>query len=249
MISVVPAWLRCSLLLPLPLAVPVTGAELDYSVGAQLHYKEASQPIAIQDKRASFRVGGAALQLAAAHRRYGKVYLLAGGGYSPKEQASFLGASVSGSADSYFYGVGYEYRHPLSDRHTVVASADYIDYRVEGDFSGVRGTRPVAATIRSDVSTADLSLGWGYRWSEQASLVAGIGQSDWQIDATARGRLGEALSARTQAVADGRDSFVFIGGEYRGFTWPISWRYQRGALNADNRVTLNALQVTIAAPL
>lgn len=235
-------------LLPLQ-SLAASDSSIDYTIAGQLHYKEAARPIAIQDKVASFRVGGAALQLTAAYPRYGSLYLLGGGGYSPKERASFLGAAVSGSADSYFYGAGYEYQLPLNDRHSLVAATDYIEYRVQGDFTGSRLSLPVAAKISSKISTADFSLGWRYLFSEAITVTLGAGRSSWQIDATARGRLGASVSAQTEAVADGWDRFGFVGGDYRGFKWPISWRYQRGVLSADNRVTLNAFQLALRLPL
>jgi hypothetical protein len=107
----------------------------------------------------------------------------------------------------------------------------HIEYPIAGQLHYKEAARPIA------------------RQDKVASFTLGAGRSSWQIDATARGRLGASVSAQTEAVADGWDRFGFVGGDYRGFKWPISWRYQRGVLNADNRVTLNAFQLALRRPL
>jgi hypothetical protein len=177
------------------------------------------------------------------------VYVGGGSGYSPNETASFLGANISGSAKSIFYNYGYSYKYQLSEKSQLVFAGDYVDYAIEGDFSGDRAGVPVAAKITSDISMADISMAWRHSLSDQFYVSLGLGSSRWKIDALAKGSLGDSIRASTQASADGTDPLAFIRAEFNLLGLPLNLRYQQSELNADNRVMMRSIYLQIRLPL
>lgn len=222
---------------------------LDYEVKLTTDYREASSSIKVLDKSASFRVGGAGLRIQVNHHSLGSFYIGGGGGYSPNESASFLGATISGSADSTFFGSGYEYNHQVSPDSQIFMTADHVIYDVEGDFTGSRADVPVSASIKTDVSISDINIGWKTAVSDTLSLGIGLGASRWEIDAVASGVLGDSIRATTEASAGDWDSTQFIRAELTVFDFPIVLKYQRTELNADNAVLLHALNLQVTLPL
>jgi hypothetical protein len=230
-------------------AIAQADAPLDYEVKLTADYREASSPIKVLDKYASFRVGGVGVRVQANHQSLGSFYLGGGGGYSPNESASFVGATISGSADSTFYAGGYEYNYQISSDSQVFVTADYLVYDVEGDFVGSRAGVPVTANIKTDVTIGDINIGWKTAVSDTLSLGVGLGASQWEIVAVARGVLGDSIRATTDASAKGWDSSQFIRAEFIAFDVPLILKYQRAELNADNSVLLHALNLQITLPL
>lgn len=224
-------------------------SDFDYALSLTTSYSEASQSVRILDKYASFRTGGGGLKLEVSHSGYGGLYVGAGGGYSPKETASFVGANVSGSATSTFYEYGYSHEYAVSAAGGLVFAVDYVAYDITGDFSGDRAGVPVTAQITSDISTTNFSLAWRQSFSDQVHVSLGLGRSRWAIEALAKGSLGQSIRATTEARAVGEDPLYFIKAEVYAFGYPLDVRYQRSALSADNSVALNAIQFQLRLPL
>ena len=220
-------------------------SDFDYALSLTASYSEASQSVRILDKYASFRTGGGGLKLEVSHSHYGGLYLGAGGGYSPKETASFVGANVSGPAKSTFYEYGYSREYAVSATGGLVFAVDYVAYDITGDFSGDRAEVQVSAQIASDISTTNFSLAWRQSLSDQVRVSLGLGRSLWSIEALAKGSLGQSIRATTEARADGEDPLYFIEAEVNAFGYPLDIRYQRSALRADNSVALNAIQLQL----
>ena len=117
------------------MAMPLIAAEskVDYSSELIASYSEADKRIRVDNRFASFRAGGAGLRVEAEHDKYGMLYGSLGFGYSPKETASYYGSSLSGPANSFFYGAGYSYNYDLNHRYKLSFVTDYISYDISAD--------------------------------------------------------------------------------------------------------------------
>ncbi len=222
-------------------------AEVEFGSEVIANYAKYSQALQIDGKTATFKTGGAGLKLKVKHPLWGRFFVSAGGGYSPSEQASFLSVTLKGSADGTFYGFGYQKDIRLSSVWTAELAADYVAYDLAGDLSGVFGDTPVNAKVTTDTTLREVSLGLRYALSEEVSLAFGYGSSDWSLDAVAEGSLG-AISATTEAIADGRDPFQYLSVQFMVRRFPVSLRFQRSKLSVDNQVDLNSLDIHLSLP-
>lgn|GEM_PF-1455571 len=218
---------------------------MTYELKAIASYTEASSQILVLDKRASFRAGGAGLKFEVEHAMLGSVYASVGGGYSPRESASFLGAEVEGSADSQFFGFGYAYQYQLDPQYALGLQSDYVLYDISGDFAGERRGVPIAAQIDSEISLTDLAVSLRYSKSPQLRFRLGVGASHWSIDATADGTLGDSIRASTEANTDGWDRLLFVGLETELFGFPLDLRYKWSQINGDNSVVLHGMDIQL----
>ena len=220
-------------------------APMTYELSAIASHTEASSHILVLDKRASFRAGGVGLKFGVDHTRFGSVYGTVGGGYSPQESASFLGAEVGGSADSQFFGFGYAYQYQLDSQYALGLQSDYVSYDISGDFEGDRRGVPVAAEIDSDISLTDFAVSLHYSKSSQLRFRWGVGASHWSIDASAEGTLGDSIRATTDASTDGWDGLLFFGMNTRLFGFPLDLRYKWSQINVDNSVAMHGLDIQL----
>jgi hypothetical protein len=218
---------------------------ISYELSAIASYTEASSQILVLDKRASFRAGGIGLKFGVEHATLGSLYASWGGGYSPRESASFLGAEVDGPADSEFFGIGYAYKHQFDSQYAIGFQSDYVSYDIGGDFAGERQGVPVTAQIDSDISLTDLAVSLHYSKSPQLRFRVGLGASHWSIDATADGTLGSSIRASTDAGTDGWDGLLFLGAETDLFGFPLDLRYKWSQINGDNSVVVHGLDIEL----
>ncbi|MFW2422383.1 MAG: hypothetical protein ACN4EJ_07195 [Porticoccaceae bacterium] len=225
------------------------GTREEIEIAALVDYRDTNEQISIDGKKASFRVGGAGLKLQFNHASLGSIYTSRGIGYSPKESASFLGANLSGPADSTFYGGGYEYSYLITANSKLVLSIDYVKHAIESSVSGYRADQAVFADIDSDITVTDTILAWKYTLTENLSVSAGLGAIKWKVEADAIGTLGDSIRASTDVSANGTDSAQKLKIEYTGFSLPISAQYQRSLLKADNSATLQAFTFELSYPL
>ncbi len=221
----------------------------DFEFDAKLiaNYAKSAQALQIDGKTATFKTGGAGLRLEADHPLWGRLFVSGGGGYSPSEQASFLSVTLSGSADGTFYGFGYEKDFKLSPRWHAEFIADYVAYDLSGDLSGTYNDRQVDAEITTDTTQKEISLGFRYSLSERTSLNFGAGSTNWTLDAIADGTSG-AIRATTEALADGSDTFKFVGVGFDFWDIPVLVTLKRSKLTVDNEVDLNTIDIDFTLP-
>ena len=221
----------------------------DFEFDAKLiaNYAKSAQALQIDGKTATFKTGGAGLRLEADHPLWGRLFVSGGGGYSPSEQASFLSVTLSGSADGTFYGFGYEKDFKLSPRWHAEFIADYVAYDLSGDLSGTYNDRQVDAEITTDTTQKEISLGFRYSLSERTSLNFGAGSTNWTLDAIADGTSG-AIRATTEALADGSDTFKFVGVGFDFWDIPVLVTLKRSKLTVDNEVDLNTIDIDLTLP-
>ena len=218
---------------------------IDWTLELATSYSQSEESIVVDGKSASFRTGGAGLKINADTASLGSLYIVAGGGYLPKQSASFAGVVLTGPADSLFYGVGYDYQFPISDRLSLVMAADYVSYDISGDLKGEAFAMPVVASIDSTVAMTDISLGVRYALSPSLSAVLGGGVKHWSLKAEADALIGDSLTASTSVDASNTDSQFYAGIEFTVSDVPVDVYYRRSTLNADNSVTLNGLEIHI----
>lgn len=227
----------------------IAESKIDYSAELIGSYSEANKRIEVDNKVASFRAGGAGLRLEAEHDKYGIAYGSLGFGYSPKETASYSGSSLSGPADSMFYGAGYRYDYRLNQRYKVILTTDYIAHDISADISGEARGLPATATVTSEMSLLDMMVALRYTVTRDIHVVFGAGLRKWNLDALAEGTLGDSIGATSQVSADGTDPITYIGAEFKVKGVPVKAYYRRSKLKADNSLIVHGLDIHISLPL
>jgi|TARA_B110000977_G_scaffold181203_1_gene241653 hypothetical protein len=207
-------------------------------------YSKSTDSIQVDGKSASFKTGGAGLKLRLDTASLGSFYTVAGGGYLPKQSASFAGVELTGPSDSLFYGVGYSYDFHLSNRLAVSLVSDYVYYDISGDLDGEAFGQPVTADVDSTVTMLDSSIALHYSVSRDLSAVVGLGVKRWSLDATADGEL-SGFTVSTSVAADNTDPHFYIGAEFAISHVPVGIYYRRSQLSADNSVDLNGVDIRI----
>jgi len=207
-------------------------------------YSQSTDSIQVDGKSASFKTGGAGLKLRLDTANLGSCYTVAGGGYLPKQSASFAGVELTGPSDSLFYGAGYSYDFHLSNRLAVSLVADYVYYDISGDLDGEVFSQPVTADVDSTVTMLDSSIAVHYAVSRDLSAVVGLGVKRWNLEATANGEL-SGFTVSTSVDANNTDPQFYIGAEFAISQVPVGIYYRRSQLSADNSVDLNGVDIRV----
>ena len=207
-------------------------------------YSQSTDSIQVDGKSASFKTGGAGLKLRLDTANLGSFYTVAGGGYLPKQSASFAGVELTGPSDSLFYGAGYSYDFHLSNRLAVSLVADYVYYDISGDLDGEVFSQPVTADVDSTVTMLDSSIAVHYAVSRDLSAVVGLGVKRWNLEATANGEL-SGFTVSTSVDANNTDPQFYIGAEFAISQVPVGIYYRRSQLSADNSVDLNGVDIRV----
>jgi hypothetical protein len=227
-------------------SLAIAESKIDYSVDLIGSYSEADKQIKVNNKFSSFRAGGAGLRVEAEHDDYGLVYGSLGFGYSPKETATYSGSSLSGPANSVFYGVGYSYDYDLSHRYKLIFTTDYVAHDISADVTGQARGLPATAKVTSDMSMLDTALALRYSFTRDVHMVVGTGVRKWNLAALAEGTLGDSIGASTSVSANGSDPLSYIGVEFKVKNLPVKAYYRRSQLNADNSLTVHGLDIHIS---
>jgi len=220
-------------------------AETDYTAELDMTYSQSNKRIRIDGKTATFRAGGAGLRLQADHDRYGMFYGKLGYGYSPKESASYSGTTLSGPAESLFYGAGYSYFYSLNHRYKLKFSSDYVEYDISGDLEGDVSGLPTVARLTSLMTTHDTVLALRYSINRDLHVTLGIGERRWSIEALAKGTIGDSIGATSEVAASGSDPISHIGIEFKVKNIPVRAFYSHSTLTADNAPVVHGLDIQI----
>jgi hypothetical protein len=227
-------------------SLAVAESKIDYSAELIASYSEANKRIKVDGKFASFRAGGAGLRVEAEHDKYGMLYGSLGFGYSPKETASYSGSSLSGPANSIFYGVGYRYYYDLNQRYKLTFATDYIAHDISADIAGETEGLLTKAKVTSDMSMFDTTLAIRYTFTRDIHVIVGTGVRKWDLQALAKGSIGDSIGATSDVSADGKDPISYIGAEFKVKDVPVKVYYRRSKLNADNSITVHGLDFHIS---
>ena len=226
-------------------SLATTESKVDYSAELIASYSEADKRIQVDNKFSSFRAGGAGVRLEAEHEKYGMFYGSLGYGYSPNETASYSGSSLSGPAQSIFWGGGYRYYYDLNHRYKLSFTADYITHDITGDISGEVRELPAIATVTSDMSMFDTMLALRYSFTRDVHMTIGAGVRKWDLQALAKGTIGGVIGATSEVSANGKDPISYIGAEFKVKDVPVKVYYRRSQLEADNSLIVHGLDIHI----
>ena len=219
--------------------------QIDYSLDLIASYNDAASRLMVDSKSASFKTGGGGLKLDMDSQQLGSLSVMAGGGYSPSQSAGFSGVELTGPADSVFYGGGYRYRYPYTDRLDIDVVTEYVSYDISGDLKGEALAQPVTAAVDSTISMLDVSLALRYALAPELFVILGAGIKDWSLDARADAVIGDSLNVSTLVTANGVDALFYIGAEFDYLDVPIEVYYRRSEISADNSVPLNGLDIRV----
>jgi len=237
---------KMGLVFPLLLAPTLASAQIvsDLSLELVTSYSQSAESINIDGKSASFKTGGAGIKLSLHTDIIGSFYTVAGGGYLPKQSASFAGVELSGPATSLFYGAGYSYRVPIGNRMALSLVADYVSYDIDGDLDGEAFEMPVTADVESTVTMFDSSIAMHYAMTRDLTAVLGAGVKHWSLEATAEGEL-SGFTATTSLTANNTDPQFYIGAEFTISNVPVGVYYRRSKLSADRSTDLNGVDIRV----
>jgi hypothetical protein len=227
-------------------SLAVAESKIDYSAELIASYSEANKRILVDSKFASFRAGGAGLRVEAEHDKYGMLYGSLGFGYSPKETASYSGSTLSGPANSIFYGLGYRYYYDLNHRYKLTFSTDYIAHDISADITGETEGLLTKAKVTSDMSMFDTTLALRYTFTRDIHVIFGTGVRKWDLQALAKGTIGDSIGATSDVSADGKDPISYIGAEFKVKDVPVKVYYRRSKLTADNSLTVHGLDFHVS---
>lgn len=227
-------------------SLAVAESNIDYSAELIASYSEADKRIKVDDKFASFRAGGAGLRVEAEHDKFGMLYGSLGFGYSPKETASYQGSSLSGPAESVFFGAGYRYDYFLNQRYRLSFTTDYIAHDISADIAGDVSGLPTTATVTSDMSMLDTTLSLRYSFTRDVHMIIGSGVRKWDLEALAEGVIGGIIGATSEVSADGKDPISYLGVEFKIKNVPVKAYYRRSELNADNSLIVHGVDFHVS---
>jgi len=237
---------KMGLVFPVLLAPTLASAQIisDLSLELVTSYSQSAESINVDGKSASFKTGGAGIKLSLHTDIIGSFYTVAGGGYLPKQSASFAGVELSGPATSLFYGAGYSYRVPIGNRMALSLVADYVSYDIDGDLDGEAFEMPVTADVESTVTMFDSSIAMHYAMTRDLTAVLGAGVKHWSLEATAEGEL-SGFTATTSVTANNTDPQFYIGAEFTISNVPVGVYYRRSKLSADRSTDLNGVDIRV----
>lgn len=227
-------------------SLAVAESKIDYSAELIASYSEADKRIQVDNRFASFRAGGAGVRVEAEHDKYGMLYGSLGFGYSPKESASYYGSSLSGPANSSFYGAGYSYYYDLNHRYKLSFVTDYISHDISADVTGEARGLPATATVTSAMSLFDTTVALRYSFTRDVHMIIGAGLRKWDLEALAEGTLGDSIGATSEVSANGRDPISYLGFEFKVKNVPVKAYYRRSQMNADNSLIVHGIDFHIS---
>ena len=233
---------KMGLVFPVLLAPTLASAQIipDLSLELVTSYSQSAESINFDGKSASFKTGGAGIKLSLHTDIIGSFYTVAGGGYLPKQSASFAGVELSGPATSLFYGAGYSYRVPIGNRMALSLVADYVSYDIDGEAFEM----PVTADVESTVTMFDSSIAMHYAMTRDLTAVLGAGVKHWSLEATAEGEL-SGFTATTSLTANNTDPQFYLGAEFTISNVPVGVYYRRSKLSADRSTDLNGVDIRV----
>jgi len=212
-------------------------------------YSKTNNPIRVKDKTFTFKTGSIGIQGEVDLDQYGEFYLQYGIGRSPSEEATFVGAIVSGAINIESYGFGYIYPYDITD------TPWSIDFKINktmnkhnGDnFTGFRSDSPVTVSIDAESSFVRSSIGFNYKLTKDVSLTAGAGMNNWQISAKAKGAFDNAPGVRfsTDTDANGVDPFYFVESSFSIMDRDFNIGIQRSNLTTDSDNVLNEVYAKV----
>ena len=92
---------------------------------------------------------------------------------------------------------------------------------------------------------SELVLSTPIRVNQKNILEFGVGVIDWQIDATAKGRLEAGISAKTSVEGSGTEPLFIVGLQTELFDSEIKFTYKNSKFAADEKTTMHEIVISL----
>lgn len=217
----------------------------EWGADAVLNFSQTEQALLFNGKSARYKLGGMGLLGKYHDKRFGTFYLGGGMGYSPDETASFSSLTASGSATSIFKQVAYSNYLQFTDALGLNMYLSHRDYDIEGELQGEINDQLLSVDANSCFKLNELVLSTPVRVNKKNILELGVGVIDWQIDATAKGRLKTGVSAKTSVEGSGTEPLFIVGLQTELFGSKAKLAYKNSKFVADETTTMHELVISL----
>ncbi len=225
------------------LSLPLEAGE--WGADAVLNVSQTEQALLFNGTSARYKLGGLGILGKYQDESLGTFYLGGGVGYSPDEAASFFSAKASGSATSIFKQVAYSNKLKLTDTLALNLYLNHRDYDIEGDLQGEINNQRLSVDADSRLKINELVLSTPIRVNQKNTLELGVGVIDWQLDATAKGRLEAGISAKTSVEGRGTDPLFIVGLQTELFGSEVKFTYKNSKFAADETTTMHEIVISL----
>jgi len=225
------------------LSLPVHAGE--WGADAILNLSQTEQALLFNGTSARYKLGGLGLLGKYQDKRFGTFYLGGGVGYSPDETASFFSATATGSATSIFKQVAYSNQLQFTDTFALNLYLNHRDYDIQGDLQGEINNQQLSVDADSRFKINELVLSTPFRVNQKNTLELGVGVIDWQVDATAKGRLETGISAKTSVEGSGTEPLFMVSLQTQLFDSEINFTYKNSQFSADETTTMHEIMISL----
>ena len=91
----------------------------------------------------------------------------------------------------------------------------------------------------------ELVLSTPFRVNQKNTLEWGVGVIDWQVDATAKGRLATGISAKTSVEGSGTEPLFIVSLQTELFDSEINFTYKNSKFSADETTTMHEIMISL----
>ena len=141
----------------------------------------------------------------------------------------------------------YNYKNQLkfTDSLAVNFYLDHRDYDIEGDLEGKISNQLLKVDADSRFKISELVLSTPIRVNQKNILEFGVGVIDWQIDATAKGRLESGISAKTSVKGEGTEPLFIMALQTELFDTRTTLTYKNSKFSADEVTKMHEILITV----
>jgi len=221
---------------------PVAGA-YEITVGGTLNYADTNNPLTVDGKSASFKVGGAGLVASFKSVDLGRADIEAGIGYSPSEDVAFLSLAANGDASSYYYRMAYQFPIRVANKWVLEPYINYTHHTISGDFEGQFGSQSLTVDTSSDVSFLAYGVNLHYLLGSSNFVYVGLGELKSDIHADVNGRLSSGISAATNVMTTDTTFNYTVGYVFEVFGRESWLEFSSAKIRGDQTVNLRSLRL------
>jgi hypothetical protein len=225
------------------LSLPAQAGE--WGADSVFNFAQTEQTLMFNGTSARYKLGGIGLLGKYQSENFGTFFLGGGVGYSPDEKASFFSVTASGSATSTFKQVAYSNQLQITDLFALDFYLNYRDYDIDGDLQGDINNQRLSVDANSRFKLNELILTKPIVINKKNTLALGVGVIDWEIDATANGRLESGISAKTAVGGSGTEPLYIIALQTQFFDSKINISYKNSKLTADEKSTMHEMVISM----
>ena len=122
---------------------------------------------------------------------------------------------------------------------------NHRDYDIHGDLQGEMNNQQLSVDADSRFKINELVLSTPFRVNQKNTLELGVGVIDWQVDATAKGRLATGISAKTSVEGSGTEPLFIVSLQTELFDSEINFTYKNSKFSADETTTMHEIMISL----